>query len=66
MHTPSTPQTSDKLAYSVKEAAHSLGIGRSTLLGLIRDGHLRSVKCGKRRLVPAAELAAFLARSLGE
>ena len=37
----------------VEEAARLLGIGRSTAYDLIRAGRLRSVKIGKRRLVPA-------------
>jgi excisionase family DNA binding protein len=37
----------------VEEAARLLGIGRSTTYDLIRSGQLRSVKIGKRRLVPA-------------
>ena len=37
----------------VEEAARLLGIGRSMTYDLIRSGQLRSVKIGKRRLVPA-------------
>jgi excisionase family DNA binding protein len=40
----------------VEEAARLLGIGRSTTYDLIRTGRLRSVKIGKRRLVPAAAI----------
>jgi excisionase family DNA binding protein len=41
----------DKLLLTVDEAAQKLGIGRSTLYGLIRTGKLRTVKIGRRRLI---------------
>ena len=52
----------ERLAVSVEEAADALGVGRSTLFELIRDGRLGSIKVGKRRLVPTDELKAFLLR----
>lgn len=36
----------------VEEVAGLLNIGRSTAYDLIRSGRLRSVKIGRRRLVP--------------
>ena len=47
-----TPRT----AYSLDEAARSLGLSRRTLYTLMRDGTLRTVTLGRRRLVPAREL----------
>ncbi|KPM52729.1 hypothetical protein ACG83_24960 [Frankia sp. R43] len=47
----------EKLLLTTDEAAETLGIGRSTLYDLIRSGKLRTVKIGRRRLVPAAALA---------
>ena len=38
---------------SVEEAARRAGVGRSLLYGLIARGRLRSVKVGRRRLIPA-------------
>lgn len=42
---------------SVGEAATLLGIGRSALYSEIGAGRLRSVKIGRRRLVPAQAIA---------
>lgn len=40
------------------------GIGRTTLFELIRTGKLRSVKVGKRRMVPDSEIDAYIAALL--
>jgi len=45
----------------VEEAARLLNVGRSTVYDLIRSGRLRSVKIGRRRLVPRDALDALLA-----
>ena len=47
--------------YSVDEAAVALRLSRSALYELIRSGRLRSVKSGRRRLVPVAALAEYVA-----
>jgi len=51
-----------KLAYSIPEAAQALGIGRTLAIKLVQSGQLRSIKVGRRRLVPAAALEELLAR----
>ena len=51
-HSNTVPRT----AYSLDEAAQSLGLSRRTLYDLMDRGQLTTVKLGKRRLVPAAEL----------
>ena len=51
-----------RAAYSVEEAAMALGIGRTYVFQLIKEGNLQTIKAGRRRLVPAKELQAFLAR----
>jgi excisionase family DNA binding protein len=48
----------------VPEAAEALRLSRSALYELIRSGQLRSVKCGRRRLIPVEALAEYVA-SLG-
>ena len=48
----------------VPEAAEALRLSRSALYELIRSGQLRTVKCGRRRLVPVEALAEYVA-SLG-
>jgi excisionase family DNA binding protein len=45
----------------VEEAARLLNVGRSTAYDLIRSGRLRSVKIGRRRLVPRDALDALIA-----
>ena len=42
---------------SVDEAAAALGIGRSLTYELMARGDLRSVKAGRRRLVPSSAIA---------
>lgn len=52
---------SDKLVYSVTEAAEALSIGRTLVFQLIRAGELGSIKIGHRRLITRADLEAFVA-----
>jgi excisionase family DNA binding protein len=47
--------------YRVDEAADALRLSRSALYELIRSGRLWSVKSGRRRLVPVAALAEYVA-----
>jgi excisionase family DNA binding protein len=47
--------------YSVDEAAVALRLSKSVLYELIRSGRLRTVKAGRRRLVPVAALAEYVA-----
>lgn len=54
------------LAYSVTDLTQLLGLCRTTVFALIRDGELASFKVGRRRLVPAGALQAFLARCQGQ
>jgi excisionase family DNA binding protein len=42
---------------SIDEAADVLGIGRSRLYAELAAGQLRSVKIGRRRLVPSSAIA---------
>ena len=44
------------LLITTDEAARQLGVGRSTLYDLIRSSRLRTVKIGRRRLVPVDAL----------
>ena len=53
--------STDKLLLSVPEAAGRLSIGRAALYDLIRTNRLRTVKIGRRRLVPVAALAEAIA-----
>jgi excisionase family DNA binding protein len=49
------------LLYRVDEAAEALRLSRSVLYELIRSGRLRTVKAGRRRLVPVAALTEYVA-----
>ena len=48
------------LLYRVDEAAVALRLSRSVLYELIRTGQLRTVKAGRRRLVPVAALDEYV------
>jgi excisionase family DNA binding protein len=48
------------LLYRVDEAAAALRLSRSVLYELIRSGQLRTVKAGRRRLVPVAALSEYV------
>ena len=46
--------------YRVEEAAMALRLSRSSVYELIRSGRLRTVKAGRRRLVPVEALTEFV------
>ncbi|MFI0406111.1 helix-turn-helix domain-containing protein [Actinomadura sp. 3N508] len=48
------------LLMTVDEAAERLRVSRWTLYNLIRSNQLRTVKIGRRRLVPVNALAEYL------
>lgn len=47
------------LLLDLTTAAERLGVGRSTIYGLLNSGDLASVKIGRRRLIADAELRRF-------
>ena len=49
-------ETSEQLLYSVKDAGHQLGVGRTTAWALIRQGVLETTRIGKRTLVTRSSL----------
>jgi excisionase family DNA binding protein len=51
-----------KAAYSVRETCELLSIGRSSLYAAMKRGELRRVKVGKKTLLCATDLVAFLTR----
>ena len=53
-------QPADKLAYTLKEASHALGLSRSTLYKLIGEGRIPTIRAGRRRLIEKNALDAFL------
>jgi len=48
------------LAYRVDEAAEAVRLSRSQIYELIRSGQLRTIKLGRRRLVPVQELSNYI------
>ncbi len=53
--------TVDKLLYTPVEAAHALGVSRSTIYMLLANGHVPSVRIGASRRVPAEGLRRYIA-----
>jgi excisionase family DNA binding protein len=53
---------SPRVLLTVHEAAEQLGVGRSFLYGVIQRGDLPTVKLGRARRVPAAELSLYVER----
>lgn len=50
----------ERLVMTPEEAAEALGVGKSTIYDLMRANRLRSVKIGRRRLIPIAACREFL------
>lgn len=50
----------ERLTYSVSEAAEAIGISRSKLYTLLARGELRSVRVGRRTLIPVQAVHEFL------
>lgn len=55
-----TAITESRVVVSVEQAAQQLGLGRSKTWELVRTGELRSVRAGRRVLVPVSALESFL------
>jgi excisionase family DNA binding protein len=55
----------EPLLVGVREAATLLGLGRDATYQLIRDGRLRSVSVGRKRLIPRQECQSFIEREAG-
>lgn len=56
------PNPLSRLAYGIEHAAATLGLSRSRLYELIAAGEIAACKVGKRTIIPATELTAFLDR----
>jgi excisionase family DNA binding protein len=52
------------LAVSPRKAARYLDVGHDAIYQLLGQGRIRSVKLGRRRLIPVSELERFLAEEL--
>jgi excisionase family DNA binding protein len=54
------PDDTDKLGFSIKEAAQASGLSRSLLYLAIGEGQLRARKCRGRTIILREDLHAFL------
>ncbi|HXG36554.1 MAG TPA: helix-turn-helix domain-containing protein [Dehalococcoidia bacterium] len=57
---------SERLAYTVADAAKALGVGEKAVYELIHQGQLRSIKVGRRMILPRHELERFLFNGVGD
>ncbi|MBA2757371.1 MAG: helix-turn-helix domain-containing protein [Chloroflexi bacterium] len=60
MRAEAAPTNAPDRLLSIDEAAKALGIGRSALYGEMGALRLRSIKVGRRRLVPSAAIAEYI------
>lgn len=61
MTTGETSEKPGRLAYSPQEVAGMLSVCLNRVYQMLREGELKSVRCGRRHLVTKAELERFLA-----
>jgi len=59
-HAPKLSPPTQKRTLTVEEAAAQLGLGRTVCFGLVASGALRSLKVGRRRLIPTDAVDEFL------
>lgn len=50
----------DRIVLTVEEAAQRLGIGRTTMYSLVKNGEVRTVTIGRLRRVPLACLNEYV------
>lgn len=46
----------EKLAYSIRETARALSVGRTSVYAMLADGRLEAFKLGRRTLVKAESI----------
>lgn len=61
-HRPAHDASRPRILLSVPEAAYELGLGRTRVYELMRDGTLESVHVGRLRKIPATALVDFVER----
>jgi excisionase family DNA binding protein len=52
---------SPRLLYSIAEFRVLTGLSKTRIFEELKAGHLRARKCGRRTLIPAAEVEAWIA-----
>jgi len=55
-------QSPDRLCFSLREASEMLGVSEWTIGEMARRGEMRSVKIGRRRVIPREALCDYIAR----
>lgn len=55
-----------RLLLDYREAGAALNVGRTTVYKLVENGELVAVKIGKRSLITAASVEAYVSRLAGE
>jgi excisionase family DNA binding protein len=60
MHETSINHSDAQLAYSIKQIAKLTTISRSKIFEEIRDGNLKTFKCGRRTLATLAAIEEWL------
>jgi len=53
-----------RLLLRPEEAAESIGVSRARFYELMADGRIKSIKIGRSRRVPVAEITSFIAAEL--
>ena len=56
----------EALTVGVKGGAVRLGIGRDSMYKLINEKNIRSIRVGRRIVIPVVELERFLEREAGK
>ncbi len=53
-------ETVERQGYNVGESARIIGVGRTTMHKMIREGRIRPVKIGARTVIPKSEIDRLL------
>jgi len=53
-------ETVERQGYNVRESARIVGVGRTTMHKMIREGRIRPVKIGARTIIPKSEIDRLL------
>lgn len=61
-----TGKTNTRIAYRPTEVADALGIGRTVVYRLIKEGRIRTLRVGTRIVVPREAILDFLRKGLNE
>jgi excisionase family DNA binding protein len=50
-----------RAAWSIEEGAHRIGVGRTSIYKLAKDGKIRLIKVAGRTLIPDSEITRLIA-----